>query len=254
MHAPTSTPRSTRIIQSAERGEDWRWCYIDETYLTRPGYTGSTSIFFESGSSFTILKLRICPALSGSLFAAGAGALPFHRACSIDESDERSTFALPLVSAAPKAALPTIRQPIEMPFAQFHRSATVETPGPRVPDTTSPTLCSAMYSSMLVGMSCFMLSLIWRFSVSMASTCAFTTCPARSTSCGWMIQPSIGDDLADVNQALDAVGDLHKCAEIHQLRHRPLDLRTDWKLPRNLRPRIGKRLFEPERDPPSPPA
>ncbi len=21
------------IIQSAERGEDWRWCYIDETYL-----------------------------------------------------------------------------------------------------------------------------------------------------------------------------------------------------------------------------
>jgi uncharacterized UBP type Zn finger protein len=21
------------IIQSAERGEDWRWCYIDEAYL-----------------------------------------------------------------------------------------------------------------------------------------------------------------------------------------------------------------------------
>jgi len=21
------------IVQSAERGEDWRWCYIDETYL-----------------------------------------------------------------------------------------------------------------------------------------------------------------------------------------------------------------------------
>ena len=21
------------IIQSAERGEDWRWCYIDDTYL-----------------------------------------------------------------------------------------------------------------------------------------------------------------------------------------------------------------------------
>jgi uncharacterized UBP type Zn finger protein len=21
------------IIQSAERGEDWRWCYIDEVYL-----------------------------------------------------------------------------------------------------------------------------------------------------------------------------------------------------------------------------
>jgi uncharacterized UBP type Zn finger protein len=21
------------IIQSAERGEDWRWCYVDETYL-----------------------------------------------------------------------------------------------------------------------------------------------------------------------------------------------------------------------------
>jgi uncharacterized UBP type Zn finger protein len=21
------------LIQSAERGEDWRWCYVDETYL-----------------------------------------------------------------------------------------------------------------------------------------------------------------------------------------------------------------------------
>jgi uncharacterized UBP type Zn finger protein len=21
------------LIQSAERGEDWRWCYIDDTYL-----------------------------------------------------------------------------------------------------------------------------------------------------------------------------------------------------------------------------
>jgi uncharacterized UBP type Zn finger protein len=21
------------IIQSAERGEDWKWCYVDETYL-----------------------------------------------------------------------------------------------------------------------------------------------------------------------------------------------------------------------------
>ena len=21
------------LIQSAERGEDWKWCYIDETYL-----------------------------------------------------------------------------------------------------------------------------------------------------------------------------------------------------------------------------
>ena len=27
--------RSTHhpIVQSAERGEDWRWCYIDEVYL-----------------------------------------------------------------------------------------------------------------------------------------------------------------------------------------------------------------------------
>jgi hypothetical protein len=21
------------LIQSAERGEDWRWCYVDEAYL-----------------------------------------------------------------------------------------------------------------------------------------------------------------------------------------------------------------------------
>ena len=40
--------------------------------------------------SSTILKLRICPARNGSGFADGAGAFPFHRACSIDVRDERS--------------------------------------------------------------------------------------------------------------------------------------------------------------------
>ena len=33
MPAHISPETSHPIIQSAERGEKWRWCYIDETYI-----------------------------------------------------------------------------------------------------------------------------------------------------------------------------------------------------------------------------
>jgi uncharacterized UBP type Zn finger protein len=44
------------LIQSAERGENWRWCYVDDMYL-QPA-VNSTSIFLVSATSLTILKLR----------------------------------------------------------------------------------------------------------------------------------------------------------------------------------------------------
>ena len=32
-YAQSVTATQHPIIQSAERGEKWRWCYVDETYL-----------------------------------------------------------------------------------------------------------------------------------------------------------------------------------------------------------------------------
>jgi hypothetical protein len=63
-------------------------------------YANSTSSDFVSESSFVILKLRICPACSGSGAADGAGALPFHRAFNIELSDDRSAFSAGLFSPA----------------------------------------------------------------------------------------------------------------------------------------------------------
>ena len=53
----------------------------------------STSIFFESATSFVILKVRIWPSASGSGAAVGEGTLPFQRAFSMEESCERSGAA-----------------------------------------------------------------------------------------------------------------------------------------------------------------
>ena len=50
----------------------------------------STSIFFESATSFMILKVRIWLSARGSGAADGAGALPFQRAFNMEESCERS--------------------------------------------------------------------------------------------------------------------------------------------------------------------
>ena len=63
-----------------------------------------------------------------------------------------------------------------------------------------------------------------------------------------MIDALFGADLADVNQALDAVGDLHKRAELHELGHRPFDLRADTEPACNVGPWVGQRLLESERD------
>src|SRR5208337_2062906 len=54
-------------------------------------YANSTSIFFAARSSFTMRKLRICPARAGSVLA-GAPAPLFHRACSMELKEDRSAF------------------------------------------------------------------------------------------------------------------------------------------------------------------
>src|SRR5579863_3896218 len=66
-------------------------------------YASSTSTFLAARSSFTILKLRTCPARAGS--ALGGPPLPvFQRACSIELSDDRSAFAGACVSLLAAAA------------------------------------------------------------------------------------------------------------------------------------------------------
>ena len=133
-------------------------------------------------------KLRICPARAGSRLAGAPAAAPFfHCEASIEVSDERS--ALPLVcdavSAAPPA--PFAGHVARIPSPNSTLASWVEASITR-PVTTSPSLCSAMYSSRLLGTSCFMLSRSWRFSLSMARTWALTTCPTFSTSRGWLIR------------------------------------------------------------------
>ena len=55
-----------------------------------------------------------------------------------------------------------------------------------------------------------------------------------------MIDAAVGDDLADVHEAFDALGDLHECAEVHDLGDGPFDLRADGEFA--LRPRaMGRR-------------
>src|SRR5580692_7684194 len=49
-----------------------------------------------------------------------------------------------------------------------------------------------------------------------------------------------------MHEALDAFGDLHKGAEVHDLGDRTFDLRTDRELAQYLSPRIAQRLLETE--------
>ena len=59
-----------------------------------------TSIDFDAASTLVILKLRICPAFNGSGPADGAGVLPFHRADSIELSEDKSAFPLCIAASA----------------------------------------------------------------------------------------------------------------------------------------------------------
>ena len=63
-----------------------------------------------------------------------------------------------------------------------------------------------------------------------------------------VVQAALGCDLADVDQALDAVRQLHKSAEVHQLGDGAFDLRADGKVVRDFGPGVGERLLQAERD------
>ena len=88
-----------------------------------------------------------------------------------------------------------------------------------------------------------MLSLIWRFSGSMASTWAFTIWPTQYVL--RMVDAAVGDDFADVDEAFDAFGELHERAEFHHAGDRAFDRRADGKLLRHFSPGIAERLLEP---------
>ena len=81
----------------------------------------------------------------------------------------------------------------------------------------------------------------------MASTCALTTCPTRSTSC-WLVDALFGADVADVNHAFDSFGELHEGAELGQVGDGSFDRRSNLKALRDVRPGITQRLLEPQRE------
>ena len=81
-------------------------------------------------------------------------------------------------------------------------------------------------------------SLIWRFSGSMASTCALHDF-ADLQHVARMVEPALGGDVGDVYHAFDAFGELHERAELLQVGDRPFDLRADGKLLCDPVPRIA---------------
>ncbi len=94
------------------------------------------------------------------------------------------------------------------------------------PETTSPGLCSAMYSSMLVGIKLLHAELDLALFRRDAQHLSFDNL-ADAQHILRMIDALFGADLADVNQTLDTVSDLYKGAECHDLGDRTFDLRAD---------------------------
>ena len=161
----------------------------------------SVHILSSSGAGKSYLQdavLSLCPeedlikltSLTGqALFYKGEDSLR-HKCLCIEEiaGAEGARYAVRNLISAKKL---TIEATIKNPLSGKMETQTNTVYGPTAvfetttrPDTVSPTLCSAMYSSMLVGISCFMLSLIWRLAVSTASTWACTTWPTCSASDG----------------------------------------------------------------------
>src|SRR5437879_13380574 len=68
----------------------------------------STSIFLAARSSFTMRKLRTCPARAGSALT-GAPAPVFQRAWSMELNEERSAAAGAAASLFPGAADPAVQ-------------------------------------------------------------------------------------------------------------------------------------------------
>ena len=221
----------------------------------RPAYPASSiSSFFFSASSFVILKLRIWPAFGTSRFGPESppeAALPRrkHRhpsTCwpasktSADTSTEGTDRCSCFRSSGARAEVGVHA------FAQFHRDPVALHVDTR-PVTTSPSLCSAMYSSSAVGCSCFSPSRRRRFSRSFSSTMRPHHL-ANFQHVLRMIDPLLVHDVADVNHAFDVFGHLHKRAELLELRDRAFHDRPDRIFLLDLVPGIAQRLLQPQRD------
>src|ERR1035441_1613336 len=149
---------------------------------THPTYTSSNSIFFAAASSLLMRKLRIWPLRGPSPLGPLPPWPPFQRACSMLVKEDRSTLScLKFSSSLGASALNRHVAWTPSPSSTLAREP--ETSVMR-PVTTSPSLRSAIYSSRPVGISCLMPRRRRRFSTSSSSTCALTTCPVCSTSCG----------------------------------------------------------------------
>jgi len=63
-----------------------------------------------------------------------------------------------------------------------------------------------------------------------------------------MVQAAVGDNLADVDETFDALGDLNEGAEVHELGDRAFHLGADGEGTLCIDPGIGEGLLEAERD------
>ena len=112
------------------------------------------------------------------------------------------------------------------------------------PLTVSPVLCSAMYSSIEVGSSCFIPSRMRRLARSTSRTCARTRWPTVRRL-PWVLEALLAADVADVDHALDALAQFDEGAEIGQTHHRAFHgrrpRRTSW---RRLVPGVAQSLLQ----------
>ena len=221
---PTTTPTRQRL-RSRFRCSCWVQGWSGSEYgagaasehrgRERPaGYASSTSIFFAAASSLTMRKLRICPAraaLRARLPPAACAALPLgrqHRGQrrKIRLGSAGCLFLRRGIAAGDRGRSPGRLRPVPPAPGRRETSATR-------PVTTSPSLCSAMYSSRLVGTSCFMPSRMRRFSRIDFEHLRLHHL-AHLQHVLRMIDALLGADVADVDHALDAFGKLHERAEL----------------------------------------
>ena len=179
---------------------------------------------------------------------SGLRSLPcFHLAESIAVSEDRS--AAGAAASAVRGGLrrggsgrsAIARRPLR-PVPLWHAVA-----GPRrsVRSPFRPCWCSPMYSSAVVGSSCFMPSLMRRRSRSSSSTSARTILTGRERFAR-MIQPFLAGDVGDVDHALDAVAQIDEAAELCQAGdrafHHGSGQRTSWRfLPTDRRAPVSAR-------------
>ena len=138
------------------------------TSVTTSGQSGATPVLRQSSlqarSICVIRKLRTCPARAGSaLRSRPAAGLPPSLEHGLQGGKIRSRGFGASLFAGAGAQLCRRHE-----FLRPVRLRLLPDSSTSRPVTTSPSLCSARYSSRPVGTSCFMLSLIWRFSGSIA--------------------------------------------------------------------------------------